>query len=299
MSLVHRRSRRTHLVDRSNHRRPQPCRRHPFHPQVSSESEDCASMTVAGHAADSLRLQRTHLPERSALLGMSVREADRSLGLNGAGHGLLDTTHFDTVRFPPPDWALPTFAAAAADGELAYTAYRGSDDVRKICAQLDLRPDGRGRRSVAESRAHRGNPGRAVRCPGRLVDEGDVVVLADPEYLFVERMLQIPWRRGRPPAVRGRADRSRVGPGQAGDSERTRHPAAPDFQSAQPDRRRTRARRPSRGWPASRLGTTSWSSSMRCTADLSTATPRTPTWPPNPAWRNAPSLCWVAPRPSR
>src|SRR6185312_2721710 len=155
-----------------------------------SESEDCVSMTVAGHAADSLRLQRTHLAERSALLGMSVREADRSLGLNGAGAGLLDTTHFDTVRFPPPDWALPTFAAAAADGELAYTAYRGGDEVRRVCARsisgllgVDVDPS----RNLALTA---GTQAGLFAVLGALVDEGDVVVLADPEYLFVERMLR-------------------------------------------------------------------------------------------------------------
>jgi len=147
-------------------------------------------MTVAGHVAESLRLQRTHLPERSALLGMSVREADRSLGLNGAGDGLLDTTHFDTVRFPPPEWALPTFAAAAADGELAYTAYRGGDDVRRICAHsisglmgVEVDPS----RNLALTA---GTQAGLFAVLGALVDEGDVVVLADPEYLFVERMLR-------------------------------------------------------------------------------------------------------------
>ncbi len=121
---------------------------------------------------------------------MSVREADRSLGLNGAGHGLLDTTHFDTVRFPPPDWALPTFAAAADDGELAYTAYRGSDDVRRICARsisslmgMDVDPS----RNLAITA---GTQAGLFAVLGALVDEGDVVVLADPEYLFVERMLR-------------------------------------------------------------------------------------------------------------
>jgi hypothetical protein len=31
----------------------------------------------------------------------------------------LDTTHFDTVRFPPPPWATEQFARAAGDGALA------------------------------------------------------------------------------------------------------------------------------------------------------------------------------------
>ena len=96
-------------------------------------------------SVESARLRRTHLPERAPLIGMSVREADLSLRLDGAGHGLLDTTHFDTVRFPPPAWALPTFAAAADDGEQAYTAYRGNAEVRDDLRRVDLAADGRSR----------------------------------------------------------------------------------------------------------------------------------------------------------
>ena len=65
-----------------------------------------ASMTDARHPVIADRLLRTHLPERAGVLGMSVRDADVQLRLDGTGHGLMDTTHFDTVRFPAPDWAL-------------------------------------------------------------------------------------------------------------------------------------------------------------------------------------------------
>ncbi|MEV4096198.1 pyridoxal phosphate-dependent aminotransferase [Streptosporangium saharense] len=139
---------------------------------------------------ESRRLRATHLPERARYIGTSVREADLGLRLDGAGHGLLDTTHFDTVRFPPPDWALETFTRAAGDGELAYTAYRGDDAVRRACAG-----------PVSELLGVEVNPGRnLVLTAGTqsglfttlsaLVDDGDTVALADPEYLFVERMLR-------------------------------------------------------------------------------------------------------------
>ncbi len=139
---------------------------------------------------ESERLRRTHLPERRPLLGMSVREADLSLGLDGAGGGLLDTTHFDTVRFPPPDWALESFSAAAHDGTTAYTAYRGSDEVRRTCAGsistlmgVEIDPS----RNIAITA---GTQSGLYAVLSAIVDEGDVVVLADPEYLFVERMLR-------------------------------------------------------------------------------------------------------------
>lgn len=110
--------------------------------------------------------------------------------MNGAGHGLLDTTHFDTVRFAPPEWALPTFAAAANDGEQAYTAYRGNGEVRRVCARsisglmgIDIDPE----LNLAMTT---GTQGGLFAVLSALVDEGDVVVLVDPEYLFVERMLR-------------------------------------------------------------------------------------------------------------
>ncbi len=147
-------------------------------------------MKSTGYSMESRRLRRTHLPERAEAIGSSVREADLSLRLDGAGHGLLDTTHFDTVRFPPPDWALPTFSRAAGDGELAYTAYRGNEEVRRVCAGSvsallghEVHPD---RNLVLTT----GTQGGLFATLSALVDDGDVVALADPEYLFVERMLR-------------------------------------------------------------------------------------------------------------
>ncbi len=136
------------------------------------------------------RLRRAHLPERADVLGMSVREADMQLRLDGGGHGLMDTTHFDTVRFPPPSWALPVFAAAADDGTAAYTPYRGDGEVLRTCAEsvsallgIDIEPD----RNLALTT---GTQGALFATLSAVVNEGDVVALADPEYLFVERMLR-------------------------------------------------------------------------------------------------------------
>jgi aspartate/methionine/tyrosine aminotransferase len=158
--------------------------------EISDIGRVIASMTGAQHAAIADRLLRTHLPERATVLGMSVREADVQLRLDGAGHGLMDTTHFDTVRFPPPDWALQAFTAAACDGTAAYTAYRGSSDVLRSCADsvsgllgIELDPS----RNLALTT---GTQGALFATLSALINEGDVVALTDPEYLFVERMLR-------------------------------------------------------------------------------------------------------------
>jgi aspartate/methionine/tyrosine aminotransferase len=137
---------------------------------------------------ESARLRRMHIPARAALIGMSVREADRSLCLDGGGHGLLDTTHFDTVRFPPPDWAGPVVAEAITDGELAYTPYRGNPTVLadlagSVGAFLGV-PLGQGHLAITP-----GTQAALFTTLSALVDEGELVLVADPEYLFVERML--------------------------------------------------------------------------------------------------------------
>jgi aspartate/methionine/tyrosine aminotransferase len=143
------------------------------------------NLPVVPDGAETRRMRRMHMPGR---IGVSVREADRQLGLNGGGRGLLDTTHFDTVRFPPPSWAADAMRAAMADGENAYTPYRGHPAVLAELAD-----------TVGEFLGAQLTPDNLALTPGTqaglftvmsaLVDENDLVLLADPEYLFTERML--------------------------------------------------------------------------------------------------------------
>lgn len=138
--------------------------------------------------AESRRVQRMHMPERARLIGASVRQADRELGLDGGGRDMLDTTHFDTVRFPPPAWAAEAMRSAIMDGSLAYTPYRGHPEVLRVLAD-----------SVANLLGVPLTTDNLALTPGTqagifttlsaLIDEGDLVLLADPEYLFSERIL--------------------------------------------------------------------------------------------------------------
>jgi aspartate/methionine/tyrosine aminotransferase len=146
-------------------------------------------MTAPSTRAVSQRVLRTHIPDRADQIGESVRAADRSLRLDGGGHGLLDTTHFDTVRFPPPDWAAPVFAEAAADGALAYTPYRGHPEVLAHLART-LGPVLGIPLSPADNLALTpGTQAGLFATLSALVDEGDLVLVADPDYLFNERIL--------------------------------------------------------------------------------------------------------------
>jgi aspartate/methionine/tyrosine aminotransferase len=147
-------------------------------------------MKARSRAIASRRLLGTHFLDGAAELPLSGREADVELRLDGAAHGLIDTTHFDVTRFPPPDWALPAFVGAAESGAAAYTAYRGGADVRGRCADaisallgVDVDP---GRNLVLTT----GTQGGLFAVLSALVDAGDRVALTDPEYLFAERILR-------------------------------------------------------------------------------------------------------------
>jgi len=121
---------------------------------------------------------------------MSGRQADLELRLDGASHGLIDTTHFDVTRFPPPDYALPAFVSAAGSGVSAYTAYRGGSGIRERCAEgisallaVSIDPE---RNLILTT----GTQGGLFAVLSALVDAGDRVALTDPEYLFAERILR-------------------------------------------------------------------------------------------------------------
>ena len=150
------------------------------------------------------RLQRLELPERAPIAGTSARRADIAL-LAKAPPDFLDTTHFDTVRFPPPPWAAEQFARAADDGALAYTGYRGNGEVLSVLAGsvggfLDLPLDSQQHLILTP-----GTQAGLFASLASLIEEGDRVALIDPDYLFSARILRFFGRRYRacPTALHG------------------------------------------------------------------------------------------------
>ena len=149
--------------------------------------------------------------KRSVAMGLparaerGARQADRDL-LAQAPAKFIDTTHFDTIRFPPPDWALRSFNRAAADGALAYTSYRGHasvlDSVSRALADFTtMRFD-----PQTELILTPGTQGGLFGALSAIVDEGDKVLLVDPDYLFSERMLRYIQVKNRKP-IRSRNNR--------------------------------------------------------------------------------------------
>lgn len=134
----------------------------------------------------SARIQSAGLDDRAD--GSSARQADKTLAAH-TSPTTLDTTHFDTVRFPPPDWAAERFAAAASNGALAYTPYRGNEEVRRALAEpltswLGLEVD-----PAENLLLTPGTQAGLFTALSGLVDPDDTVALLDPDYLFSERIL--------------------------------------------------------------------------------------------------------------
>lgn len=133
------------------------------------------------------RIDRLELPNR--VPGSSARQADLEL-LSVAPENFLDTTHFDTVRFPPPPWAVAAFERAAKDGSLAYTPYRGNASVLNalsdsLCRFLGIAVDP-GQNILLTP----GTQAGLFATLASLAGDGDRIALVDPDYLFNARILE-------------------------------------------------------------------------------------------------------------
>jgi aspartate/methionine/tyrosine aminotransferase len=95
----------------------------------------------------------------------------------------FDLTYADTHRFPPPDWVVPSFVAAASGGGMTYTPYRGDAGVRRAVAEhltgflgLPVDPE-------RELLLTAGTQGALFNALFTLVGPGDKVAHLDPDYL--------------------------------------------------------------------------------------------------------------------
>lgn len=122
------------------------------------------------------------------ILGRSLRAAERELERARFDGPLLDLTYADTHRFPPPPWALDEFVRAASGAGMTYTPYAGDAGVRRAVAA-----------NLGATLGIEAETDNVLLTPGTqaglftalsaLVEQGDEVLLADPEYLATERML--------------------------------------------------------------------------------------------------------------
>ncbi|PKW18406.1 aminotransferase class I/II-fold pyridoxal phosphate-dependent enzyme [Saccharopolyspora spinosa] len=135
-------------------------------------------------------INRLSLPELSDTLGKSLREAERELENAPGPEDLLDATYADTHRFPPPEWALPTFVEAAGGGGMTYTPYRGDRAVREAVAHNVSTVLGVPATGSADVILTPGTQGALFVALAAILSPGDLVLLPDPDYLSTERMLR-------------------------------------------------------------------------------------------------------------
>lgn len=145
--------------------------------------------TAARGAKQPNRITQLQVPGRAGTDHSSAREADLSL-MAKAPERFLDTTHFDTVRFPPPPWAADDFAAALEDGDNAYSPYRGNQRVLNEVAKNVSSFLGRAVDPNKNLILTPGTQAGLFAALGSLVESGTRVALLTPEYLFSERILR-------------------------------------------------------------------------------------------------------------
>lgn len=136
------------------------------------------------------RMRRLALPERSADIGTSLAEAEHSYEIFTADGEPLNLTYANTKRFPPPDWAIQEFTTAATGHGAAYTPYRGDLAVRYALAPALSRFLGIGIDPEQDLILTAGTQAGLFQALAATVEEGDRVLLVDPDYLCNERILR-------------------------------------------------------------------------------------------------------------
>lgn len=120
--------------------------------------------------------------------------------------GVLNLKHADTIAFPAPDWALPTFVETVEDPHFEpYTPFRGDSQVlADVAANVEAFlsvPIDAAKNIVLSA----GTQGGLFAAMAALVEPGAPVALLDPDYMSTARVLRflgaepafVPLRRDR------------------------------------------------------------------------------------------------------
>jgi aspartate/methionine/tyrosine aminotransferase len=134
-------------------------------------------------------LRAAALDDYAAGYGDSVLELDRAVAAAPGSADLIDLTHGDTRAFVPPASAAADLVAAVRDNDEAYTAYRGSESLRRRLAPRLAALLGRPVDPAAELIVTPGTQGGLFAALSSLIGPGDVVALPDPDYFMSERIV--------------------------------------------------------------------------------------------------------------
>jgi aspartate/methionine/tyrosine aminotransferase len=134
------------------------------------------------------RVERLAMADRREPGGMLVSELERRYGELARRYAIeYDLTSAHTGAFPPPPYFLDGIARAVRDGRPGYTPLLGDVAVREALAErlgamIGIELDGRANLMLTA-----GTQAGLFATMATLLQSGDTVLIADPEYLCDER----------------------------------------------------------------------------------------------------------------
>jgi aspartate/methionine/tyrosine aminotransferase len=135
------------------------------------------------------RLERLAMPERAEPGGMLVGELEERLAAIRPKYTIEhDLTSAHTGAFPPPAYFAEGVARAVREGRPGYTPLRGDVAVRQALAPRLERMLGVPIDPVANMLLTAGTQAGLFSAMAALLQSGDTVLIADPEYLCHERV---------------------------------------------------------------------------------------------------------------
>lgn len=135
------------------------------------------------------RIARLPIPERTGPHGLNRGQLEQRVRGAGAKAAIEhDLTSAHTGAFPPPPYFADGVVASVAAGRPGYTSLRGDAGVRRALAPrlskmlgVPVDPD-------TEIALTAGTQAGLFAAMGALVERGDTILVADPEYLCDERV---------------------------------------------------------------------------------------------------------------
>ncbi|MBU2696977.1 pyridoxal phosphate-dependent aminotransferase [Pimelobacter sp. 30-1] len=137
------------------------------------------------------RIDQLAMVVRDEQLGRPMLAAERRLFERaGRREGLVSLTHADTAVFPPPPTAGPRYADALAAGLNPFVDFLGDPEVRtalapRLAAFLGAEVD-----PLTELALTAGTQNALFAILSVLVGPGDKVLIADPDYMTLEKTLR-------------------------------------------------------------------------------------------------------------
>ncbi|WP_256468716.1 aminotransferase class I/II-fold pyridoxal phosphate-dependent enzyme [Pseudarthrobacter sp. SSS035] len=137
------------------------------------------------------RTKQLAMAVRDQHLGRPILAAERQLfEFAGRRENLVSLTHADTVAFPPPPTAGRLYTEALQAGVNPFSNFLGDDHVRATLAPRIARFLGTDVNAETELAITSGTQNALFAILSMAVEYGDKVMVADPDYMTLEKNLR-------------------------------------------------------------------------------------------------------------